>query len=192
MYKYIGTEEYLENCFWNFSILWCSCRLWLSSKCLTEEFATFLFVPVGKVRKFKNFNSLEKWLIESWCFLNKFFLGALFWCFCILSRLVTFVCPCNWDPYNRWEEDRMICHLQSSLASIISKFTNHPNELVWLCFYVAQLFLTDQHILPPAYFTPTYFIVLVGANHFPSNLNLQLWSIFLNLDEKLLDLFFWH
>ena len=37
------------------------------------------------------------------------------------------MCPHNWDPYNRWEENRIIHHFQSFEASVISKFAKYSN-----------------------------------------------------------------
>ena len=95
---------------------------WVPQICVLTEgisrrhFANLCFFSIWDIKRqlrryrrsgsFMIFNSLYNWLIESYCFLNKFFLKALFGSFYILFWLVIYDWSHSWDPYSRWEQKR--------------------------------------------------------------------------------------
>ena len=113
--------------------------------------------------------------------LNKIFLKALFCSFRILFWLVKFVCPHSWDPYSWWEEKREWYVILRVLWDVLFlSLLSIP--VVWFSFVVTWFICFDYS----KWSSKRYFAVLVGVKCFPSSLNLRLWSIFFELEWKMI------
>ena len=120
--------------------------------------------------------------MESCCFLNKIFLNVLFCSFCIFFIFffgwLSLYAPIveihrEWYVIFRVLRDVLFLNLRSI-------------PMAWFSFVVTW-FICFNHSkwLPKR--TPRYFTVLVGVKCFPSSLNLRLWSIFFELEWKMIN-----
>ena len=128
---------------------------------------------------------LYTWLIVCCRFLNKIFLKALFWSFCILFWLVIFDWPLSWDPYHSWEQKREWYVIFRILRdALFLSLLRMP--MAWFSL-VATWFICFDHSKRSSKRTPRYFTVSVCINLFPSRIILRLGSVFLELGWKIIN-----